>query len=105
MTWIKQPLRVHCIVALARACALHLLCRDAGFLHDAGMKMAGLRVLLGDAACCCACARAIQLHTARSAPARLPAHACALHLLCRDAGFCNGAGCCVSALCEGCLLL
>ena len=22
---------------LARACALHLLCRDAGFLHDAGM--------------------------------------------------------------------
>ena len=63
---------------LARACALHLLCRDAGFLHDAGMKMAGLRVLLGDAACCCACARAIQLHTARSAPARPLARSCAL---------------------------
>ena len=30
---------------LARACALHLLCRDAGFLHDAGMMMlAGLGV-------------------------------------------------------------
>ena len=40
---------------LARACALHLLCRDAGFLHDAGVKvMAGLRVLLGAAACVCA---------------------------------------------------
>ena len=32
---------------LARACALHLLCRDAGFLHDAGMVLlAGLRVCL-----------------------------------------------------------
>ena len=30
---------------LARACALHLLCRDAGFLHDAGMVvLAGLCV-------------------------------------------------------------
>ena len=24
---------------LARACALHLLCRDAGVLHDAGMMV------------------------------------------------------------------
>ena len=24
---------------LARACALHLLCRDAGFLHDARMMV------------------------------------------------------------------
>ena len=52
MTWIKQPLRVHCIVALARACALHLLCRDAGFLHDAGMKeMAGVGCLMVLLAC------------------------------------------------------
>ena len=30
---------------LARACALHLLCQDAGFLHDAGMMVvAGLCV-------------------------------------------------------------
>ena len=30
---------------LARACELHLLCRDAGFVHDAGMKvMAGVHV-------------------------------------------------------------
>ena len=30
---------------LARACVLHLLCRDAGFLHDAGMiVLAGLPV-------------------------------------------------------------
>ena len=32
---------------LARACALHLLCRDAGFLHDAGMVLlAGLDACL-----------------------------------------------------------
>jgi hypothetical protein len=24
---------------LSRACALHLLCRDAGLLHDAGMMV------------------------------------------------------------------
>ena len=35
---------------LARVCALHLLCRDAGFLHDAGMVC-----WLGwvSARCCC----------------------------------------------------
>ena len=32
---------------LARACALHLLCRDAGVLHDAGMMvLAGLGACL-----------------------------------------------------------
>ena len=43
---------------LARACALHLLCRDAGFLHDAGMMvLAGLcvRSVLLLAAVVCAC--------------------------------------------------
>ena len=32
--------------SLARACALHLMCRDAGFLHDAGVVRlhAGLHV-------------------------------------------------------------
>ena len=40
---------------LARACALHLLCRDAGFLHDAGMiVLAGLGVCsVVVLACCC----------------------------------------------------
>ena len=41
---------------LARACPLHLLCRDAGFLHDAGMMVVGAgRVgLNGDDAVGCA---------------------------------------------------
>ena len=41
---------------LARACALHLLCRDAGFLHDAGiMLLAGLVVRLALLLRLCVC--------------------------------------------------
>ena len=55
---------------LARACALHLLCRDAGFLHDAGMiVLAGLGVLIGAAGCRRACACALR---ARSCEFRRP---------------------------------
>ena len=54
--------------SLARACALHLLCRDAGFLHDARVLLARLGVLLGGAACGCVRSRALpmifgQLHS------------------------------------------
>ena len=44
--------------SLARACALHLLCRDAEFCKHAGVRLlAGLHAL-GDAACGCERARA-----------------------------------------------
>ena len=66
---------------LARACALHLLCRDAGFVHDAGTTvMAGLRVRSGVLLVCL---------RARGCPFRyhMPARAaCALHLLPRCRG-------------------
>ncbi len=39
---------------LARACALHLLCRDAGFLHDAGIVAGRAVCVVGGAACGCA---------------------------------------------------
>ena len=64
---------------LVRACAMHLLCRDAGFLHDAELRvrlvllLAAVRVrVLGQ--CVSAC----------STPASSRLRVCALHLLCRD---------------------
>ena len=69
---------------LARACALHLLCR--GF-HEAGMMvLAGLRVLLGGAACGCVLRVLREWDLDRTAPTSSLARACALHLLCQDAG-------------------
>ena len=68
---------------LAHACALHLLCRDAGFLHDAGMMvLAGLPersvMLLVSVRVRMLCEKVL----ARSAPASPLARACALRLLC-----------------------
>jgi len=54
--------------ARACACALHLLCRDAGFLHDAGMMCwpgCVCSVLL------LACARALQARLGVSDPAHM----------------------------------
>ena len=52
---------------LARACALHLLCRDAGFLHDAGiMLLAGLVVRLALLLRLCVCVRALRACLAHS---------------------------------------
>ena len=74
---------------LARACALHLLCRDAGFLHDAGMMV--LACVVGGGACRYGCARALR---ARSMP-----QGCSLHALLHNTGsymtpndLCHGAG-------------
>ena len=63
--------------------ALHLLCRDAGFLHDAGMMvLARLRVrsvLLSAAqVLLCVCVLC-ECGLARSAPASPLARVCALH--------------------------
>ena len=61
---------------LARVCALHLLCRDAGFLHDARMMV--LACVLGGGACRYGCARALR---ARSTP-----QGCSLHALLHNTG-------------------
>ena len=55
---------------LARACALHLLCRGACFASDARVLLASLGVLLGGAAACsCVRSRALpifgQLHSSK----------------------------------------
>ena len=83
---------------LARACALHLLCRDAGFLHDAGMMvLAGLRVcsmlLLSAVRVRVVC----EIASIPVAPASPIAGACELHLLCRDADLCMIPGCACNA--------
>ena len=68
---------------LARACALHLLCRDAGVLHDAGMMVNTSGSVYARRCvqlCLCAC------FSIRSAPASLLANGCAASA-CRNAGF------------------
>ena len=66
---------------LARACALHLLCRDDGSLHDAGMI-----VLAGLGACTVVVLVGMGVRVlrkralVRSTPASPLAHACALHV-------------------------
>ena len=68
---------------LARACALHLLCRDAGFLHDAGMIVLGC-VYARAAACGCACVRALPFRcgVVRSAPPCAVVRSRVLHVCC-----------------------
>ena len=72
---------------LARACALHLLCRDAGFLHDAGM------MVMAGCVCSVLLLAAVRVRVLCKWPSTCPApasplaHACVLLLLCWDAIF------------------
>ena len=75
---------------LARACALHLLCRDAGVLDDAGIVCwPGCSLWCFLWLCVCACSATWVL--THSFPASPLVHACALHLLCRRLLSCAGA--------------
>ena len=63
---------------LARACALHLLCRDAGLLHDAGM-FCWLGCMCDRCCCLRVCACACFANGYRPFRSRKPARACLLY--------------------------